>query len=587
MKPNVVLVLTDDQGYGDLGCTGNPWINTPNIDKFYEKAVRFNDFHVSPVCAPTRGALMTGRSPLKNGVWATCWGRSILHRDEVTMANVFADNGYATGMFGKWHLGDNYPYRPQDRGFQRVVAHKGGGVGQVPDFWGNNYFDDTYFHNGKPVKHEGYCTDVWFDEAMKFITDNKDNPFFCYLATNAPHSPFLVDEKYAEPYRNNPNIPSPEFYGMISNIDENMGQLINTIDDLGLTDNTIFIFMTDNGTDGGYNPNTKQGYNAGMKGIKFSYYDGGHRVPFFIRCPKLGIEGGYDINELTTHLDLLPTFIDLCDLKLDHDIDFDGMSVAKVFGNRDFKLPNRPVFLQYRQNTQPPEKWDNAVITKDWRLIKGRELYNIKDDQGQEVDVSDKYPEVVEMLRTEHETWWDTLVSKLYEYSHIVIGNDLENPTRLDSMDVMGDVVWNQAQITKAIKSAGKWAVEVDRDGVYEIELRRWPEELGLPLDSVIVDEESLNALTYMDTIKENLEYLSKLRGEDLLKYAEIPCIAMRPKQAKLRIFDMELSQNVVNDETGSRFTIELKQGKTTLEAWFQNDKGDWQGAYYVYIKRI
>lgn len=143
-KPNVILVMTDDQGYGDLGCTGNPWIQTPNIDRFYDEAVRLTDFHVSPLCTPTRGAIMSGRRPIRNGAWATCWGRSILRKSEVTMADVFADSGYRTGMFGKSHLGDNYPYRPQDRGFQHVVAHRGGGVAQTPDFWGNNYFDDSY-----------------------------------------------------------------------------------------------------------------------------------------------------------------------------------------------------------------------------------------------------------------------------------------------------------------------------------------------------------------------------------------------------------------------------------------------------------
>ena len=177
-SPNVILVITDDQGYGDLGCTGNPWIQTAHIDAFYEEAVRFTDFHVSPLCTPTRGALMSGRRPVRNGAWATCWGRSILRKSETTMADVFGASGYRTGMFGKWHLGDNYPYRPQDRGFQKVVAHKGGGVGQTPDTWGNNYFDDTYFHNGEPVEHAGYCTDVWFDEAIHFIEENKDEPFF-------------------------------------------------------------------------------------------------------------------------------------------------------------------------------------------------------------------------------------------------------------------------------------------------------------------------------------------------------------------------------------------------------------------------
>ena len=209
-RPNVVFVLTDDQGYGDLGCTGNPDIQTPQIDEFYKEAVRLTDYHVAPLCAPTRGAIFTGRRPLRNGVWATCWGRSILHEGETTLAEVFRDNGYATGLFGKWHLGDNYPYRPQDRGFTEVVAHKGGGVGQTPDFWGNNYFDDSYYQNGKLTRYEGYCTDVWFDAAERFIESHLDEPFFACITTNAPHEPYLVEEKYAAPYRENENIVHPE-----------------------------------------------------------------------------------------------------------------------------------------------------------------------------------------------------------------------------------------------------------------------------------------------------------------------------------------------------------------------------------------
>ncbi len=379
--------MTDDQGYGDLGCTGNPWIQTPHIDRFHDGAARLQDFHVSPLCTPTRGALMTGHRPIRNGAWATCWGRSILRKTELTMADVFSANGYRTAMFGKWHLGDNYPYRPQDRGFQHVVAHKGGGVGQTPDFWGNNYFDDTYFHNGEPVSHDGYCTDIWFDEALSFIKANKDGEFFAYLATNAPHAPYLVAENYRASYEENPEIPEPAFYGMITNIDENFGRLEAKLNELGIADDTILVFMTDNGSSGGCTTDADQyasrGFNAGMRGKKCSYYDGGHRVPCFIRWPNGGICGGRDINEMALHIDFLPSLIDLCGLTPPAGAQFDGISLAGLLTGSTDSLPDRVHFLQYRQNTNPPEKWTNAVITQQWRLLGGKELYDIKADPEQ------------------------------------------------------------------------------------------------------------------------------------------------------------------------------------------------------------
>ncbi|MCK4999127.1 MAG: sulfatase-like hydrolase/transferase, partial [Anaerohalosphaera sp.] len=182
--PNVILIITDDQGYGDLACHGNKIIKTPNMDSLYAQSTRLTNFHVGPTCAPTRAALMTGRYCNRTGVWHTVMGRSMLRKDETTIANVFTDTGYKTAFFGKWHLGDNYPFRPQDRGFQEVLAHGGGGITQAPDHWNNDYFDDTYFHNGTHKKCTGYCTDVWFENAIKFIEQNKNRPFFCYLATN-------------------------------------------------------------------------------------------------------------------------------------------------------------------------------------------------------------------------------------------------------------------------------------------------------------------------------------------------------------------------------------------------------------------
>ena len=275
-KPNVIFVLTDDQGYGDLSCHGNPILKTPNLDRMHDQSVRFTDFHVRPLCTPTRGALLTGRDPGRNGAYRTSAGRTMLHRDEKTSANLFADNGYVTGMFGKWHLGDHVPHRPQDHGFQYVVWHRCGGIGQVSDYWGNDYFDDTCERNGKLETFKGYCTDVWFEEAIRFIEEKKEKPFFLYLPLNAPHSPYRVDPTWSAPYEEKASWnPGAKFYGMIANLDYNFGVLRERLEDLKLADNTVLIFMTDNGTAAGgkfdgFDSEALEGFNAGMRGKKAS-----------------------------------------------------------------------------------------------------------------------------------------------------------------------------------------------------------------------------------------------------------------------------------------------------------------------------
>ena len=600
-RPNVILVITDDQGYGDLGCTGHPWLKTPRIDAFHDDAVRLTDFHVSPLCTPTRGALMTGRRPVRNGAWATCWGRSILRKSETTMADVFGAAGYRTAMFGKWHLGDNYPYRPQDRGFQHVVAHKGGGVGQTPDFWGNNYFDDTYFHNGAPVEHSGYCTDVWFDEAIRFIegcaagrsasgrvsgrstahspndvstSENlpgSDAPFFVYLSTNAPHTPYLVSEEYVRPYRSNPDVPEPEFCGMIANIDENFGRLRRRLAELGLEEDTILVFMTDNGSSGGSeldeNQHVVRGFNAGMRGKKGSYFDGGHRVPFFLRWPGGGLEGGRDVDEMSLHIDVLPTFIELCGLDAP-DVDFDGRSVAPLLHGGQASLPgDRVHFLQYRQDTVPPEKWTNAVMTRRWRLVRGKELYDIKADPGQREDVAAAHPGVVERLRVAHDAWWDEISAGLEAYCPITLGDPAENPARLCAMDVLGDVAWHQTHIAQAKASTGTWAVEIARPGRYRFSLSRWPAERDLAIDGTIPPEEA-RTLIYAP---------EDARSE-----------AIRPVEACLSLFDEDWIAPLESGDKTTEFTLTIRRtGTTVLNASFIFEKGDLQGAYYVDVERL
>jgi len=542
-RPNVVLVMTDDQGYGDMGCTGNPVIQTPHLDRLHAESVRLTDFHVAPTCAPTRAGLMTGRWCNRTGVWHTIMGRSMLRRDEHTMANAFADAGYRTGIFGKWHLGDNYPFRPQDRGFQEVWINGGGGVGQTPDYWGNNYFDDTYFHNGKPVACKGYCTDVWFDKALGFIQANKDKPFFCYVPTNAPHGPYLVAEKYSKRYRDKGVKGSQAaFYGMITNIDENMGRLTAKLQALGLAENTLLVFMTDNGT--------SAGWAAGMRGRKGSEYEGGHRVPCFLRWPGGGLGGGRDVTRLTAHTDLLPTLAELCGLKLPK-VKLDGRSIVPLLQSKG-DWPDRTLVVD-SQRIENPEKWrKSAVMTDRWRLVNGKELYDIQADPGQKKNVAADHPNVLAKLRTAYEAWWKSSSTRFGEYCHTILGSDSQNPVTITCHDWHGrSVPWNQRAIRAGAKANGFWAVEIEKAGRYEISLRRWPEELDEPIT------------------------------------ATGPGKAISATKARLKIGGVDETKPITPLAKAVTFTVTLPPGKTRLETWFADEKADSRGAYYVYVKRL
>jgi arylsulfatase A-like enzyme len=547
----VVLVLTDDQGYGDLGCLGNPILQTPNLDSLYRQSVRLTDFHVGPTCSPTRAALMTGRYCNRTGVWHTVMGRSLLRRDEVTMADVFAAGGYRTAIFGKWHLGDNYPLRPQERGFQEVLVHGGGGVGQTPDYWGNRYFDDTYWHNGVPEKQKGYCTDVWFDAALRFIEANRDRPFFAYIPTNAAHGPYHVAEKYSHLYAGK-EVPNANFYGMITNIDENMGRLLDGLKLLGLEENTILIFMTDNGTAAGFQG--KRGFNAGMRGTKGSEYDGGHRVPCFLRWPAGGLAGGKDVGRLTAHIDLLPTLIAWCGLSKPKGVKFDGASLAPLLRDADAAWPDR-VLVTDSQRIEHPEKWrKSAIMTDRWRLVNGKELYDIPADPGQKRDVAGEHSEVVEKLRHAYEDWWADVSPRFDEYCEIVIGSDKESPARLTCHDWHGraEPPWNQTHILKGEQANGFWAVEVPQAGEYEFALRRWPRELDQPINAAIPGGQAIQAST-----------------------------------ARLTVGEIDLTGPVVAGAKEVVFRTPLKPGKMKLQTWLTAEDGTSRGAYFVYVRRL
>jgi arylsulfatase A-like enzyme len=563
-KPNVVFVITDDQGYGDLGCTGNPIVRTPNIDALYKESVRFTDFHVGPTCAPTRAGLLTGHYHNSTGVWHTIGGRSLLRKNEVSLADVFRSNGYKTGLYGKWHLGDNYPYRPHDRGFKEAIVHGGGGIGQTPDFWGNDYFDDTYFDKGEPRKFEGYCTDVFFRLGMDFIQRHQEEPFLCCIPTNAPHTPLQVEEKYVEMYRGKVPEERARFYGMITNIDENVGMLRERLIKLGLAEHTILIFMTDNGTASGCKLDQHRfvidGYNAGMRGIKSSPYEGGHRVPFFLHWPTGGYATPIDVNELTANVDFMPTLIELCGLEEPNGLTFDGRSLIPIMQGKQNESEER-VIVTDSQRVPNPVKWkDSAVMKGKWRLINGKELYHIQDDPEQRTDLALKHPVLLESLKQHYEEWWQKVSSQFHEEIPISIGSDYEKVTLINSHDWRGDAgecAWNQGDI-RAGKICNSYVeIYVESDGIYSFELRRWPSEEGRNMTEGIPGE---------------------LKGW----YSGGRAIPV--KKASIKVGDREKTAAVTDADNAVQFIIPLKQGPAHLQTYLEDTEGNIFGAYYVYV---
>jgi arylsulfatase A-like enzyme len=570
-QPNVVLIMTDDQGYGDMSCHGNPYVKTPNLDRLHDASVRLTDFHVDPTCSPTRAALMTGRYSSRVGVWLTYGGRHHLRADEVTMADVFSQAGYRTAIFGKWHLGDNYPFRPQDRGFGESLVHGGGVVGEAPDFWGNDYFDDTYLRNGEPEGVEGYCTDVWFDETIQFIRQNRDRPFFVYLPTNAPHGPRNVPWKYVEPFLDDSiQEGAARFFGMIANFDENLGRLRDQLRSLDLEDSTILVFLTDNGGTGG-----TRLYNAGMRGQKAKGYDGGHRAACFLHWPAGGLTGGRDIHRLSAHFDLLPTLADLCGIEATPTLPLDGKSLVPLLKGRHAEWPERTLFVHHQgrfgqkiTDDRPIKYKDFAAMTDRWRLV-GKELFDIEADPGQKRDIAANHPEVVKRLSRAYESWWSDISTRFDEYCPAIIGSPKQPRTVLTCQDWHGETVpYSQQHVRAGIEANGFWDIDIAESGPYEITLRRWPEEADIPIRKLVPQEE---------LAPKRIDTGSKLR--------QLPSGAINATHARLKVGDVDLTQPVKVDDTLITFVFTLSAGPTKLQTWLTDEDGKSWGAYYVYIQ--
>lgn len=490
-RPNVILVMTDDQGFGDLGAHGNPVLKTPNLDQFARQSVELEQFYVCPVCSPTRSSLMTGRYNYRTGIVDTFLGRSLMFADEVTVAETLSAAGYRTGIFGKWHLGDNYPMRAMDQGFQESLVIKGGGLGQPSDPpGGGNYLNPILMHNGKLKQSHGYCSDVYTDAAMQFIEDTQHQPFFVYLPYNAPHTPLEAPEKEYAAYRQ-VDLSSGQFpkfgyppegkpmtedemarlYGMVENIDTNFGRLMQKLDDLQLTNNTIVIFLTDNGPQ-------QPRYNGGLRGRKASVYEGGIRVPCYVRWPAR-LPAGQKRSIPAAHIDLAPTLLEACRATPPADVKFDGRSLIRVLEGKTEDWTERTLFFQWHRGDEPQRNRAFAARGPRWKLLQSSgiggqtlpdplklELYDLSADPYEEHDVASEHPEIVAELKRQYEAWFsDMQQTRNFALPRIAIGTEHENPVVLTRQDWRGpEAGWKPDDI-------GYWDLNVAAEGQFRVRL--------------------------------------------------------------------------------------------------------------------
>jgi arylsulfatase A len=408
-KPNVILILTDDQGYGDLGIHGNADINTPVLDQLGRESARFDQFYVSPLCAPTRASILTGRYHLRTGTISVSNGLEVMDASEYTLAELFKDNGYSTGIFGKWHNGQHYPNHPLAQGFDEFTGFLAG-------HW-SNYFDTQLEKDKKTQRVEGYLPDILTDEAIAFIEKNQSKPFFTYLPYNTPHSPHQVPEEYFDPYKKKGlSDELAAIYGMVSNIDSNIGRLLAKVRELGLEENTLVIFLTDNGPNGNR-------YNAEMKGIKGSVHEGGVRVPSFWKWPEKISPGLREIPG--SHIDILPTLVDLLGLEFVEKKKLDGVSLAPTLRGEDQKI-NRAIFSQVAFPQQEITA-EPGAIRKDSMLLvllkEGLELYDLENDPNQTQNLAESQPEITAELKAAYMTWWQEVSSDINLNRPIPISN--------------------------------------------------------------------------------------------------------------------------------------------------------------------
>ncbi len=433
-RPNILLIMTDDQGIGDIGLHGNNILKTPNMDAIARQGAEFKQFIVNFNCSPTRASMLTGRDNYRTGVVGVTETSHLMKSTEVTLAKVLSDAGYRTGIFGKWHLGDSYPMRPSDKGFQETLIHKGGGIGQASDPPGNSYYNPILEQNNVQKAFQGYCDDIFADATINFMDKNRDKPFFAFYATNLPHFPLTVSDKWADPFRKmGLHELNARTYGMIANVDANIGRLLAKLKELGIDDNTIIVFMSDNG------PRTKRTkndlypdrYSMNLRGTKTSVYDNGIRAPFFIKWPAM-IPQGVKYTNLAAHIDVMPTLLEACNISVPKGLKLDGISLMPLLTGKVNKLREREIFIQGHAGSEPFKYFHFTVRGQQYKLISpdddpygniarpgdaeikkmiaNLELYDVEKDSSEINNIAKQHPEIVKGMLLRYENWFDQAI---------------------------------------------------------------------------------------------------------------------------------------------------------------------------------
>ncbi|VGO18922.1 Arylsulfatase [Pontiella sulfatireligans] len=568
-RPNVILMVTDDQGYGDIAAHGNPVIQTPEMDRLHSQSIRLTDFHVDPTCAPTRGALMSGKFSHRARVWHTVRGGNHLREGEITMADVFKHNGYDTAMFGKWHLGANYPYRPMDRGFDEWLGLGDGGPNTSDCWFWNDRVNDMYWHNGEREYREGFNPDVFYREAGEYVKKHKgEKPFFIYLPTYVPHKPYSFPapdfhEKYLAMGLEKELVA---FYASIARVDWNIGQLRKTLEEKGIADNTILIFMTDNGS------THTEVFNAGMSGHKGSTNEGGHRVPCFIHWPAGKLGAPRDISNLTAHIDVLPTLMELCGMQSPEPMDLDGKSLVPLFHGKTPDWQNRTLVVEKQRQLEYNRKY-NAIMNGSWRLLGHSKLYDISKDPAQKTNVAKEHPEVVEKLLKDFEAYWKRVTPDDRSFPTPIAGTPYDEELLLGISELRDGDGYAHGYCAEGREAKGIWHIEAAVAGIYEIEVRRWPKEAEAPFDGVPKVNKTVDAWS--------------TRGPKTTFLTSGKITALPIGSVSLKAGEFYEKRAVGPEDKALIFDVELPKGVVTIDAVFY-DKNDKRmtNAYYVYVRK-